>query len=293
MRSINEVVSKKLQVIPLSNGEIKVFTLCRAGAYNPNTKKPSIPQGHGLPGLAMIKDPYDNIVRDKLIMNITGFLPVSKPGEKTMFSPITERVLFDSTGSIIVTSEQQNLYAFLKLHPKNRDSPCRDSSKEAVFYEVNEVRDAKVAKNQFMHKILAGNVLNSLEYADLLKLSAKINTDATLGVKIDLNKEESVLLQKLAYVIEQNPTRFIELSENERANIYLKVEALTGEGHILFDEKKRDYFWSEEFGKAAICKIEKGNKPLDGLCDYLISVDGSKALTELNSNYEQAYSVVG
>lgn len=292
MRTINEILSKEMRVEPLKEGETREFVLIRAGIFSPNTNKPAIPRGHLLPGQAPVVDPFDKITRTKLIQNVVAWDPITKPGEKTTFNPIIQPVNFPSTGRLIVTSDQPDLYAFLVRHPKNRDNPFRKyTGKDVVFFEVDDVRDAKAVRNNFKFETLASVILMGMDddITRLVALASKVNSELVFGTRINLNLGVDQLTQALSMAIKTNARKFIMLSENEEGIISVMVDDLIKEGSIVFDEKKKEYFWSGN-KKQAICKAV--SKPEKDLVAFLISDEGSKEMALVRQSFERINSPV-
>lgn len=296
MTNINEVVSEPLRIKPLQEGETAVFRLVRAGVYDPATQRPATPQGHILPGQCNIRDPYDKNAPEKLILNITGYKPISRPGETTIFDPEFEAVRFDRSSEIVCTSEKNNTYFFLKLHNKNRDNKNRKPSAEVVFYEKNDEKELQLSNHSWKYEITASNLLINMTAEEASAIAKAINEDKTLGIAINPEGKEDRLRAELVTALKQNPRKFIQLSGDPRGTAEIMVDEAIDDGSIMFDDSdKRQWFWKRaafEKGAVNICKVEEGNKPVPALVDFLMGKDGSKHLTELKSKYGENYSVI-
>lgn len=299
--NITEVVSKELlakyKIEPLKEGEVREFVLCNAGVFDPSSNRVVSPQGWITPGQTTIRDEFDKKNPVKLILNVVSHQPVRGENGVTYMNPIIDYLRFGPTGRKVCTWENQNEYFFLRLHNKNRDNKNRIKSADVRFYEVNEARDTKVLKGNFEYKTLAAMLLMESSIEECFKIAYEVNKKPSYGVTVDLNKGPDYIQTALQPIVENFAADFIRLHGDKRSNMRLLVDAAIEEGLILFNdhEDARDWFWKRTPGtKGAIkiCKVDKGNKPVPALIDYLLTPEGGSHLAELKQRESEYYAVM-
>jgi hypothetical protein len=281
----------------IPEGEYREFRLLRAGVVDPSSsKKTATPQMHGYPGKAMIHDPFDKNVKDKLIMNITGYRPVSgEPGKPTVMDPQIGYVKFDSSGSIKCLPQDYNLYLFLMCDNRNRDNQYRKTNKAPLYYLVDEKKEIAGKNNSFAYKVLAGSLLTDITDEQIAEYALKVQRAYAHKYKFDFTLEAEKLLASLNAIADKDPLDII-LSIKED-NTYARVVAddAIARRVIFFDDHEdvRIYKWKRtpgEKGKVNIVKAEQGAKPINTLVSFLVSKEGSEHYAELRAQYEGYYS---
>lgn len=307
MQTIPDLISKELRQLvgikPLEEGETAEFRLVRAGVYDPTVGKPVSPQGHILAPIDMIKDTWDKeMTGEKMIENITGYLPIRERGKATQYQTLTEHVRFGHTGSLLLTSDQNNLYYYLKLHNKNRDNLNRKvKGVPVVFYEVNESKELEIKNNLFDYKIYAGTLLLEITDDQLRKLVRRLNdyNKTRQRIEFDLRGDFKKLSTEIKAYADGNPVDVIMASDDRRSQLRIVVDVAADNRWILFDADGGQWVWSlakakNKTGKASvICKVEDGNNPNRALVDYMLSnkEQGTIVATELFARYQENYSI--
>ncbi len=291
---LSEKTLEKYKIKPLQPGETKEFVLSNAGVWDPSSNRIVSPQGWGTPGQCMVKDEFDKKNSVKLILNITGYTPVKGENGVTFMNPEVAYLRFGPTGRKVCTHENNNEYLFLKLHNKNRDNKNRMTSAEVRYYEVDEARDAKIQKGNFEYKTMAAVLLMDSSLEVCFKIAYAVNKKPAYGVTIDLNKGEDYIRTALQPVVEKFATDFIRMHGDARSNLRLMLDAAIAELIIVFNEheESRDWSWQRALGAKGpkkICKVDVGNKPVEALIDFLLSVEGGNHLAELKQRVSEYY----
>jgi hypothetical protein len=291
MWSVNDIVSKELQVQPLKTGETREFVLVRSGYIDPNINggQPVSPAGHSLPGEDIIQDPYDIKHPIKSIFYITGFTPIKEPGKPIFHDPQFGRVRFGRTGRIVVTADNIGLYSFLKLHNKNRDNKNRLLKYKPVFFEVNPKRDLDTSRARFAFKSLAGSLLLQMSDEQMEVVAKKINADKSIGITVNSQQDPDYLRDKLSGISEKHPEAFIEATGDQRSIATVLVNKAKTSDLILFDRETSTWNWGDRPKKTQkIAKIAEGNNPDAGLVDFLVQ-EGTDVLKELSGRRSDFY----
>jgi hypothetical protein len=295
MYAVNEIVSDKLKVKPLKAGEHREFVLLMAGFVDlsMNGGQPVTPSGYSLASEDQIQDPFDENHPIKSIFHVTSYRTIREPGKPLIYDPIFGNCRFDRTGRITVTHENNGLYAYLKLHNKNRDNKNRLPKYAAVFYEVDEARDELVLRRLFEYKIAAGNLLLQMEEEAITSVVKKVNASKSLGISLDINKDADYLRGKLQPVVDKHPALFIELSGDQRAFFKILIESAVKAEVLKFNDAEdvREWSWVravKEKGTKKLVKIDVGNKPIEGLIDFMLST-GKEAKEELLRRRSEYY----
>lgn len=302
--TILQIISKELKealgiedFIP--EGEYREFRLCRAGVKDPSSSRAfSTPQGHIYPGKAMIRDPFDKNAKDKLIMNITGYTPIQgKPGEPIYYDPKIEAIRFDSSGSIKCKPEDYNQYLFLMADNRRREHPYRKSNKSPLYYLVDEKKEIESKNNSFAYKTLAGGLLLDIESDELAVIALKVQRAYPTKYAIDLTAAPEKLMATLNSIADKDPLDIILAVKEDNTYARVLVDDAVNRRVIFFDdhEEKREWKWKRtpgQKGKVVICKVDKGNKPVNALVEFLLAKDGTgnEHWVELKAQHEEYYS---
>lgn len=266
-KSINDDLSKELQVKPLEEGQIATFKLMRSGIFDPMTGKPATPNSHTIPGIELIFDKFSK--RTIRIYNIKEYETIEEVGRPIVYKPKHEPVTFWAK-PIVCNSDSNDLYFFLKRTSFNRDNPFRSRKYIPVFYEVDFERDARVAVDTTEYKRLALNIVADYEIEELLQLGRGLKD---FDITIDLNQKDEILRRSFNLIAETNSEKLILASDDNRSKTRVYIDRAISEMLILFNPDTMSWIWTKapDGGKVKkhIVKIEKGNNPKRALIDYL------------------------
>jgi len=296
--SLLNLLSKRLidelDLRPIQDGEVRIFRLINARKLDPNsTKKTSTPQHVGIASQDKITDPYaSHGPADIIISNIVSYNPITRPGEKTVYDPVIANVNFPSTGEIPCTSQDNELYYYLKLNNKNSSNPHRKKSKRALYYEVDEAANVLKQTNQFDYRTMAANLLLDADDDKMVEYARKINR-AGKDNPIDLNLSEEKIKARLGDLIDNDAMRFIAGVKEDKSYARLVVDDARVRKKITFDETAFTWNWRKigsEKARKPIIKLDSAKNSVKGLVDYLLTDAGKEARAELITLYEQHYS---
>lgn len=291
-----------LSLKPLVGEEKVEFRLSRAGMVDPtSTRAVSTPQFQGIAPLCDINDPYDkNGVSNKRIMNVVGYNSIRTPGQATIQDPVPGYVRFMESGSITCTSQDNDLYFFLKLHNKNGSNPNRRTRTldgrgiPVVFFEVDVKKEIKIKTNGFDYRVLAANLVYNADEDALFDIAIKLQRAYPKEYTFDVKSDIEVLKSTLQSVAESNALNFILAVKEPNSLMRVLVDDAVNRNLIFFDDNEEKLAWNwkrtpGEKGKRTIVKLEKGNNPVRALVDYLTTTDGSEDMVEIKQLYEKNY----
>ncbi|MEJ7644288.1 MAG: hypothetical protein WKF87_06815 [Chryseolinea sp.] len=295
---------QQLDLKPLQGDDRAEFRLTRAGMIDPtSTRQVSTPQFQGIAPFCDINDPYDNDAGIKRIMNINGYNPIKgKTGDPVYMDPIAGYVRFMETGSILCTSQDNNLYFFLKLHNKNRDNINRRTKSQdgrgipVLFYEVNVGKEMKLKTNQFDYQYLASKLIFEADEDALFDIAIKLQRAYPKKYTFDMKAEINALKSSLQTAATSDSLNFILAVKEATSLTRVLVDDTVTRRNIFFDDHsdKKEWCWKRtpgEKGKKRIIKLEEGNNPVAALVDFLTTPEGSEDMVEIRQLYEKHYNV--
>lgn len=273
MQGVNDVVSERLKVAPLKEGEIAKYRLKMADKEDitrteeSSGKKLKHQQVYSFVGQKRIWDPYAK--KRILIRNITSFKTEKMPDGSLKEIPQVGRVLFPRTGEVILTSRDNDLYAYLERLDENESNEYRDPKGTAArFYRVDVKKQTMKEMEKDYIKLDAMVWVRDANETELKTIYKGLDD----GSKTRINADSFEQLKRGIYLLSQeNPILVLKASTNKVAKV--KVQCMDAERFriIAFDEGKeggerRWVFIGEN--PTTITAIEPGVHKVDGLVKF-------------------------
>lgn len=280
MHGVNDVVHERLRVAPLRDGEFAKYRLTMADKEDitrteeSSGKKMKHQQVYAFVGRKRIYDPFQK--KKVLIQNVTSFKPEKLPDGQIKEVPIVGRVTFPSSGELIVTDRDNDLYAYLERMDENASNEYRDAKKfpKPVFYRVD-------VKKQVMRELekdyIMVDALNWVRDANEVELKT-IYKALDDGSRKDINADSMEQMKKGIFnLAKNNPILVLKSSTNRTAK--LKVQCMEAETYrvIAFSEENGQRSWVWVSGEPiVICTVEPGIHKIDALVKFFSSTEKNK-----------------
>lgn len=276
MYSVNDVVSDRLKVTPLKDGEIAKYRLYKADQIDvtrteaSSGKKLNHQQVYSFVGKKKIFDPFTK--RKVEIMNIESFKTQQLPDGQLKSIPVVGRLLFPRTGELILTSRDQEQYAFMERMNENGSNEFRDDTLgKPTFYRVDikkqtmmELEKDYIMVDALVHVRDAGETEVQTIYKGL---------DAE--TKKTLNADNYEQLKKgLLKLSQENPILVLKASTNKVAKVKVQCMEASKWKIISFAEggngEERRWVFIGGDKPTEICTLEPGVHKIDGLVKFFI-----------------------
>lgn len=275
---INKLLSRKMRVKPLAEGEVATFRLINALKVEPRSKMPIRKAFYSLYGHANVTD-VESGAR-VMLQNIASHVPVRMPDRTIQWVPQEERVRFGNMGTLRLGHGQNNTYAFLARHPLNDSNPFAPIGGRRVFYQVDALAEAKKSMAADSLELEARVLVRDSTLEDL-KPMAK-----ALGVSLDIGPEE--IRHALNQRAKKSPAMLIRASKNMGLKALVLIEDALDSRLIGFDEQSREWFWNDGEEKEGFYVVEAGIESKKALAGYLIGTDNRAGYRRLVGKLHQA-----
>lgn len=271
--SVNEVLSRRLNVKPLQENEVVSYKLINAGRLSPNITDEndnpikSSPALQRLIGSEYIIDTGDGN-KKKLIQNVVGYMPKRRDDGTTYEQEIVAPIEFSKNGFFHVTANEFGTYCFLERSNKNIDNKFRSKRARNVFAKVGTAREVEgeLAKYDLKYDaidIVRNNGLGLTELKALVK-----NLPDNIPGKPSLNSEIKNIKIALLKIAEKHPRAIIDASPNNRMKA--KCQIMDAESaRILEYDENMNWFIENSVGELELlCEVPVGKDRFDFLVDF-------------------------
>ncbi len=294
INTVNGLVSERLRVKPLKEGEIAIYKLIKSDmdditrTEESSGKKMKHQQVYSFPGRKRIYDPF--LQKRILIQYVTSFRHVKLPSGEVKEEPIVSRVTFPRSGEIILTSRDFARMQFLERMEENRDNEFRDpAGPKPIFYRVNSKRQAIKELEDDYFKVDALVHIKNAEEVELKRIYHALDADEKKNINANEGYEQ--LKRQIFKLAEKNPKLVLKASSNKEAK--KKVQILDAERFriIVFDEgdeqtPRRWVFIDRE--PMVICEVEPGVHKFDGLYKFFESEKGKEWYVKVVNSLKEA-----
>lgn len=283
--NVNTVLSEKMRVKPLKQGEKAVFKMLNAFEKEPGREEPTRPESYLKSGLEMIFDPFanDGVGDHVLIGNVIGFQAQREAGGgiKTehgtpVMIPRTEKVEFIK-GFYTCSAEQNNTYAFLMRSKVCKDNPWRPRNVKARFELVSDKKQVLQGMQFADQQYKAEKLVRESAIMDLRALKAKLNSssDATLHVKTDDSNIEGMMLE-LIHIAKRNPKSLIWASNDAASKMSVVVGECQNFQVLSFNNEKSPgtWFFLDKNEYRSIHTVSPEKTAVNSLIDFFNSEEG-------------------
>lgn len=272
---VNLHLHERMHVKPLGDDEIAKYRLKKSDQDDitrmeeSSGKKMKHQQVYSFVGRKTIYDPFNK--RKVVIQNITGWKPEKLPSGEIKDNPIVSRVLFPRTGEIILSSRDNEQYAFMERMNENESNEFRDSKlmPKGMFYRVDV---KKQTLKELERDYLVVDALIWLRDANEIEIQTIYRAlDAETKKNINADAGFETIKRGLFELSHKNPILVLKASTNKAAKI--KVQCMEAEKfHVIaFDEgtATTPRRWVYISGTPeTICEMEPGTHKIDGLVKF-------------------------
>lgn len=307
--SNNDILSDRLKVKPLKDGETVEYRLIKADEIDRARVSDQFEPGAGRSLTVSVGDNWlaekENIIdpfavknpdgtfssRRKMIMNIISASPNKLPSGETKMEPILDKLKFDD-GKIFCNNDNFETYIFCERSNKNISNSFRDKRVRALFYRI-ERGDIHIKKvNDWDLRYDAMSIVKFASQAELKAMFQKVPSNLTKDLVSNVDNLSDIKVA-LMNVADQFPLHIMKIGGDEKART--KVAVIDAERYdvLVFDSQARTYFFNHG-GKEPIYTVEIGENRLDALVDFFIEDKKARAFLwkEMKTIYD-AYNAVG
>lgn len=288
MNSLNDVLSKTLQVKPLAPGETAQFELVNRYKKEPGREEPSCPELWAISEKEMIYDPGANngMGGSVLIQNIIGFEPKEIAGsEGRMYNkPVLKKPEFIK-GVLTVGHEENNTYIFLMRSKKNIMNPFRGSKTRAVFRPVNLKKETYDQIQVLDLQWQAEKLIRESDWNVSRTIRANLNKspDQRFHIKSAENDLQGMKLE-LIQIAKSNPKKIIMASSDVESKNRVYIADALQFNILIWTESTRTWSLydsnSKEKDKVNELTIVDADKDkVDALLDHFKTEVGRKHYT--------------
>jgi len=258
------------------------FKLLSTGSIDKRTGKPATMKRYSPSARIDILDPGDR--KRKIIQNIESFEPVQVVGHGMIFQPVIKMPEFKD-GVCSCGPGDENLYWYLKAHPKNATNPRH--GKVTKFYEVSEKKETMLKVNLYDYKAMAVTIMASIEDDDKLVAIANKMEKTFPGQFAFSDKTDSDKLRlALQGVADSSPREFLIAVKEPKSYARILVDNAISRNQVFFEDHENNLNWKfkksrGEKGKVLIMKVNKEKTKMKELVEFLTSDKGNEHLVEL------------
>jgi len=281
MASINEVLSKQLQVPELKPGEFVKFKLLKKGRIDPQTDEPLVFGEYWQHGKEVIYDPFLKGNKRVLLLNTDGVRIVDNPDGTTRQEPRVVSVMWPDTGVIMLGEDRFEQICFLRRSNKNKGNSFRKKDFLPLFEEVNE----QVALNnkQFDEDIeLDARIWVRDAKLDDLKAIAD-----NLGITYD-PKKLAGLRMSVADKVKKDPRSVMIHSSNVKTKKKIQIMDAIQYEILLFSEVDSTFYYKEDLTKP-LCEISRDTDSVEGLMAFFATEEGKGQYAQFASKVKKLY----
>ena len=294
MFKVNDVVSDRLKVAPLKDGEIAKYRLYAADkdditrTEESSGKKLKHQQVYSCKGNKKIYDPFTKTKVE--ILNIDSFKTEKMPDGSLKQIPVTKRLNFPRTGEIILTDRDQEEYAFIERLNENGSNEFRDTTIKAWFYRVDVKKQTMLELEKDYLMVDALNWIRDADEIEIRTIFKALDADTKKTMSAD---DYEVLKKAIFNLAKINPILVLKSSTNQEAK--MKVQIMEAEKYrvIAFSEGRANqprswvYIAKEPI---TICDLEPGKHKVDGLLAFFMSgKEGKEWYTKIISDLKQVF----
>ena len=273
-QTVNDILSKKMQVKPLAEGESAQY--CLVGIGDIDKRRTNEDTGEHIPSvkpsyrMAGKENVYDFETGQRvLIQNIVSFENKrSQDGDRIIQMPVVEDVLF-RRGYFTCPWTAPETYAFLERSMKNTSNPFRLPGSRNVFFRVDSKKDNLLSYNNKILVLDAQTIVRQANYGELKRLADALSSDHPT-LLFDY-KDAMQLRNELFTYAEQNPRALAKVSEDKEVRLKLVIMDLERYGQITAKEEGQKLIWMYEdhLGGEVFAEIETTFNRYDALCNAL------------------------
>lgn len=296
-QSINTILSDKMKVKPLAQGESATY--CLEGVGQIDRRKTDEDTGEHIPvfkpsyRLVGKENVYDiETGRKVLIQNITSWeMKPSADKDRMIEVPVVTDPIFKG-GYFTVSWTDFETYAFMERSMKNTSNPFRLPGSRRVFHRVDSKKDQLVSYNNKILVLDAQTMVRHADFAELKRIADLVSKDHP-SLVFDF-KDAMQLRNELFTFSETNPRAVAKASNNKEVRLKLVVMDLERFQQItaVEDGKTIKWMYEDHLGGDMFAELETTNNRYDALCDALMSNSIPKSSSIINKLVKDHNSLV-
>ena len=266
----NQVSPKMLEGAKLKRGESVSYRVVSIQRNPANPAEVLIPAAINVPPVDQV---WDEEKQD--YVDIAAIKRISKDGNH-LYHDIW---FYGSQGGHINlrggVAEDQEIHEYLSISNYNASNPNRDTSKEAIFELVDDVRRTDAERKLRNAKRDAMNAAADLDVEEVKDFIAAIGKDETLPIGILRNEVE--------LFAETDPVTFMETLGNKDIAVKATLNRAIKSSAVLFDSEQSRFTWPN--GEVILTVPRKtGNAHIEDFAAFCTtSAKGEKVLQTIQS----------
>jgi hypothetical protein len=172
--------------------------------------------------------------------------------------------------------DDQDVYAFLELHPKNENGKFRDNEMPAIISLIDDVLVAQASITKRNLRIDAMFVANNF--------SAKEIRDFAAAMGWYEHDDASVLKDRIVDLADKNPEFFKEFVDNKSIQYRAVLQRALDNRVIAYIPVESKIVWASNRQTIAVLERVEDNNLLDRLCDWVLnSKNGMEVYKKIQS----------
>lgn len=284
MKTINELVSKELRVLPLEENQVVEYRLIGTGELQANRTEDEtgnkLPKRKPLYRLSGKHNMYDPVQQKNiLIQNVVSYETYNDKNDEPREKAMVEGIRFEY-GSRKVNWTEVETYCFLERHMKNIDNPFRKPGTQSLFFKV-DAQKSLIKQFQDTNMRLDAELFVRDNNFHRLRSVAEAIMKKDQGVAFDL-KDNLVLQNQLFNIAKTNPRYIVMASEEKSIILKLVIMDLERFNNIKCDIDGGKLIWkdSDIFGGATFAEFDSGSDKYNALVSGLMneSVKDAKSI---------------
>lgn len=290
----NKILSEKLRVKPLREGEKAVFKLYEMDKLeravtidgvptDPQTGNPvGVPSLYQLSGVRSILDKGDG--RRKQIKNVVGYQYKENPKTGLVEDmPVIGPLVFED-GKAEFTIDNNDSYIFVMRMDENGSNPFRSTKHKPVFYRADARKKLREETLALDFKAEAFWIIRTADVDELNAIARQVEPSL-------LDSEPEVIKRSLVKIADKEPLEIIHNCNNKEIKMKLHIAEGLKFDFMEYNDVTRTYSWNLPNKYDDILTVEVNKEPVDTLVEYLASREGNHHYRTLKKELEAFYKV--
>lgn len=266
----NDLSPELVKSTMLKSGQTVIWRITKIKNDPHNEGRVIIPAGRNVPPIDEI---WDEAKQE--YVPIAAVRSVDASGNHLYHNIIFTK---EGGGMILLTGGRavdQEVHSYLTLCNYNASNANRDTTKEAIFYMVDEAKRSEEESKVRNKKREALNIAADLSVDEVRTYCAALGNDDSLPV--------AVLRNQLETMADKTPEDFLALVENKQAVMKATINRGLSKGVLKFDEEQSRFSWPN--GEAVLTVARStGSDAVDELIAFCVSsAKGEKVYQTIQS----------
>lgn len=168
----------------------------------------------------------------------------------------------------------QDIFAYLELHPKFEGGQFRDKNEMALFRRIDDVKEAKSSLTTMENRANAMFVASQMTKQELLDFACAMGWDETMDL--------SIIKKDIMTLADGDPQWFVDFINNKSIEYRAVVKRAMDNNIIQWQPVENKFVWSSNNQTVAILDRCEDGKMLERMSDWIItSKNGQEVYTKL------------